>query len=96
MTAFIARLKVNDDQASTFEKLQTELSELAHAQEPDMFVYDVIKSRDNPGTYVVYARFKDEQAFDHHMNIDFHDRLVPPILECLDEEMLLEMFDYVA
>ena len=96
MTAFIARLKVNDNKADTFEKLQTELSELAHAQEPDLFVYDVLKSRDNPGVYVVYARFKDEQAFDHHMNIDFHDRLVPPILECLDEEMLLEMFDYVA
>lgn len=96
MTAFIARLKVTDNKAGTFEKLQTELSELAHAQEPDLFVYDVLKSRDNPGVYVVYARFKDEQAFDHHMNIDFHDRLVPPILECLDEEMLLEMFDYVA
>lgn len=96
MTAFIATLKVADDKAGTFEKLQTELSELAHAQEPDMFVYDVIKSRDKPGTYVVYARFKDEQAFDHHMNIDFHDRLVPPILECLDEEMQLEMFDHIA
>ena len=96
MTAFIATLKVSNEKAGTFEKLQTELSELAHAQEPDMFVYDVIKSRDNPGTYVVYARFKDQRAFDHHMNIDFHDRLVPPILECLDEEMQLEMFDHVA
>ena len=96
MTAFIATLKVADDKADTFEKLQTELSELSHAQEPDMFVYDVIKSRDNPGTYVVYARFKDDKAFDFHMNIDFHDRLVPPVLACLDEEMQLEMFDYIA
>ncbi len=96
MTAFIATLKVADDKADTFEKLQTELSGLAHAQEPDMFVYDVIKSRDNPGTYVVYARFKDQTAFDHHMNIDFHDRLVPPILACLEADMQLEMFDYIA
>ncbi len=96
MTAFIATLKVNDEKADTFEKLQTELSELAHAQEPDMFVYDVIKSRDNAGTYVVYARFKDQAAFDHHMQIDFHDRLVPPILDCVEGEMQLEMFDYIA
>ena len=96
MTTFIATLQVNPDKADEFEKLQTELSELAHAQEPDMFVYDVIKHREKPGAYVVYARFKDEAAFDHHMSIDFHDRLVPPILECLDAEMQLEFFDHVA
>lgn len=96
MTTFIATLQVNPDKADEFEKLQTELSELAHAQEPDMFVYDVIKHREKPGTYVVYARFKDEAAFEHHMSIDFHDRLVPPILECLDAEMQLEFFDHVA
>ena len=96
MTTFIATLQVNPDKQGEFEKLQTELSELAHAQEPDMFAYDVIKHREKPGTYVVYARFKDEEAFNHHMNIDFHDRLVPPILECLDEEMQLEFFDHIA
>ena len=96
MTTFIATLQVNPDKQEEFERLQTELSELAHAQEPDMFVYDVIKHRETPGTYVVYARFKDEDAFNHHMQVDFHDRLVPPILECLDAEMQLEFFDHVA
>ena len=96
MTTFIATLQVNADKQQEFEQLQTELSELAHAQEPDMFVYDVIKHRDKPGTYVVYARFKDQAAFDPHMSIDFHDRLVPPILDCLDGEMQLEFFDHIA
>lgn len=96
MTAFIATLKVKEDKQDKFEKLQTELSELAHAQEPDMFVYDVIKHREIPGQYIVYARFKNEAAFQHHMQIDFHDRLVPPILECLAEEMQLELFDHVS
>jgi quinol monooxygenase YgiN len=96
MTTFIATLQVKPEKQDEFEKLQAELSELSHAQEPDMFVYDVIKHREKPGTYVVYARFKDEAAFEHHMGIDFHDRLVPPILECLDAEMQLEFFDHVA
>ena len=96
MTVFIATLTVKEDKAAEFEKLQTELSELAHEREPDMFVYDVIKHREKPGVYVVYASFKDEAAFEHHMNIDFHDRLVPPILECLDAEMQLEFFDHIA
>ena len=96
MTVFIATLQVSEDKQAEFEQLQTELSELAHAQEPDLFVYDVVKHREKPGAYVVYARFKDEAAFEHHMQIDFHDRLVPPILECLDAEMQLEFFDHIA
>ena len=96
MTVFIATLQVREDKQAEFEQLQTELSELAHAQEPDLFVYDVVKHREKPGAYVVYARFKDEAAFEHHMQIDFHDRLVPPILECLDAEMQLEFFDHIA
>lgn len=96
MTTFIATLKVADDKQDTFEKLQTELSQLSHEKEPDLHVYDVIKHREKPGVYVVYARFKDEAAFNHHMSIDFHDRLVPPIMDCLDGEMELEFFDHIA
>ena len=96
MTTFIATLIVKPEKAEEFELLQAELSQLAHDQEPDMHVYDVIKHREKPNTYVVYARFKDEDAFNHHMSIDFHDRLVPPIIECLAEEMQLEFFDHKA
>ena len=96
MTTFIATLQVAEDKQDTFEKLQAELSQLSHESEPDLFVYDVIKHREKPGTYVVYARFKDEDAFNHHMSIDFHDRLVPPIMECLSGDMQLEFFDHVA
>ena len=96
MTVFIATLTVNDEKAADFERLQTELSRLTHEHEPDTFVYDVVKHREKPGTYVVYARFKDEAAFNLHMETEFHDRLVPPIMECLDGEMVLEFFDHIA
>ena len=96
MTTFIATLKVAEDKQDTFEKLQSEVSRLSHENEPDLFVYDVIKHREKPGVYVVYARFKDEDAFNLHMSIDFHDRLVPPIMDCLAGEMELEFFDHVA
>ena len=48
-----------------------------------------------PNTYFCVATFKSEAAFDHHMQIDFHDRLVPPILECLAEEMELSFHEAV-
>lgn len=95
-TTFIAKLVVKPGMESTFEKLQRELSELTHAQEPDTLVYDVIKHRTERGTYVVYGRFRTDAAFQQHQTMPFHDRLVPPILACLAQDMDLQFFDWVA
>jgi quinol monooxygenase YgiN len=96
MTCFIATLKIKPGHEADFEKLQTELSQLTHAHEPDTFVYDILRSRTAPDTYVVYARFKDEAAFQLHQTTSFHDRLVPPIMATLGDGMDLQFFDYVA
>ena len=93
-TTFIATLGVKQGSEAEFERLQKELSDLTHAHEPGTLVYDVIKSRDEPRKYVVYARFKDEAAFQAHQASPFHDRLVPPILACVEGEMDLKMLDW--
>lgn len=95
-TTFIAKLVVKAGQEPEFERLQSELSRLAHEIEPDVLVYDVIKHRTEPSTYVVYARFRTDEAFQAHMKIDFHARLVPPILATLARDMDLQFFDWVA
>ncbi len=95
-TTFIAKLVVQPGKEAEFERLQTELCRLTHEEEPDVLVYDVIKHRTEPSTYVVYARFRDDAAFQAHMKVGFHDRLVPPILACLAREMDLQFFDWVA
>jgi quinol monooxygenase YgiN len=96
MTVFIATLRIKPGQEAEFERLQQELSELTHASEPDTLVYDILRSRDTPDTYVVYARFKDEAAFQQHQTTDFHERLVPPILATVAGEMELKFYDFVA
>ena len=93
---FIATLNVAAGKEAEFERLQTELSQVSHAEEPGLVVYDVIRHQENANQYVVYARFKDQEAFDFHMNADFHHRLVPPILECVEGEMDLQFFGHVA
>ena len=96
MTAFIATLRIKPGQEAEFERLQQELSDLTHANEPDTLVYDIIRSRDTPDMYVVYARFKDEAAFQLHQGTAFHERLVPPILATVAGEMDLKFYDFVA
>ena len=96
MTTFIAKLEVKPGREAEFERLQQELSKLTHEHEPDTFVYDVVRHKDKPGVYVVYARFKDEAAFQLHQATPFHERLVPPILDCVDGAMDLQFYDWVG
>ena len=96
MTCFIARLTVKPGREAEFERLQQELSQLTHQNEPNTYVYDVIRHRTEPGVYVVYARFKDEASFQHHQATPFHDRLVPPIVDTLAGEMDLQFFDWTS
>ncbi len=96
MTVFIAKLQIKPGKEADLERLQTELSALTHAREPDTLVYDVLRSRDEPGTYIVYGRFKDEAAFQLHQTTDFHTRLVPPIVACLAKEFEIAFYDFVA
>jgi quinol monooxygenase YgiN len=93
-TTFIATLVVKPEKCAEFERLQEELSGLTHAHEPGTLVYDVIRHRAKPNTYVVYSRFADDAAFEAHQKTPFHDRLVPPILDCLAEPMDLQFFDW--
>jgi quinol monooxygenase YgiN len=96
MVVFIATLQVAEGKEADFERLQTELSEISHAREPGLVVYDVIRHAEKKGKYVVYARFRDQAAFEFHQEADFHHRLVPPILDCVEGEMDLQFFEWVA
>jgi quinol monooxygenase YgiN len=96
MIIFVATLHVKPGKEKEFESLQQELSKLTHDSEPETHVYDVIRHRDKPGVYVVYARFKDQAAFDLHQGTDFHTRLVPPILATLGADMDLQFYEFVG
>ena len=90
--SFIAKLVVKPERRDEFIRLQTELKSLVHEHEPDALAYELLQSDDDPDTFYCVATFKDEAAFDHHMGIDFHDRLVPPILDCLAQDMELGFY----
>lgn len=92
MYSFIAKLVVRPERQAEFEALQIELKGLTLDQEPDAHVYEVLRSADDPLTYFVIASFTDEAAFKVHQDIDFHHRLVPPLLDCLAQDMELSFF----
>lgn len=85
--SFLARLLVKPERRADFIALQIELKGLVFAHEPDAMVYELFQSDENENLLHCIATFRDQAAFDHHMHIDFHDRLVPPILDCLAQDM---------
>ena len=93
-TTFIATVVVRAGKEAEFEDLQRELSALTHANERGTRVYDVLKSASKPRTYVVYGRFEDAAAFEAHQASGFHERLVPPIMACVEGEMDLHMLEW--
>jgi len=93
--AFIAKLVIKPEKVAEFENIQKKRSASTHDTEPDTLVYDFIKHREHENTYVVYSRYKDEAAFQTHMDAPSHEELVPPILEALAEEMDLQFYDLV-
>ena len=94
MTAksFIAELRAKPGRAAELIELQKELKRLVFEQEPDALVYEFFRSDENPDVFQVVATFRDDAAFDHHMQIDFHDRLVPPILDCVEGDMKIAFY----
>lgn len=90
--SFVATLRTRPEKRAELIALQTELKGLVQQRETDVWVYELLQSDDDPDLFLCVATFKDEAAFDHHMHIDFHDRLVPPIIACLAEDMDLKFF----
>ena len=90
--SFIAQLRAKPGRREELIALQGEMKSLAFEHEPGVVVYELFQSEDDPDLFQVVATFKDDAAFDTHMSIDFHDRLGPPILECVDGEMEIAFY----
>lgn len=90
--SFIAQLRTKPEKRQDLIDLQLELKKRVFEREPDALVYELFQSEEDPDLFQCVATFRDEAAFDAHMHIDFHDRLVPPILECLAEDMKLAFY----
>lgn len=90
--SFIAQLRTKPEKRSEMIALQTELKKLVFANEPGAVVYELFQSEEDPDLFQCVATFRDDAAFETHMHIDFHDRLVPPILACLAEDMQIAFY----
>ena len=91
--SFIAKLVTKPEKRAELIALQVELKRLVSENEPDALVYELMQSTNDPDVFMCVATFRNEAAFERHMQIDFHDRLVPPIFETLAKEMEIQFYE---
>ncbi|QQN75127.1 putative quinol monooxygenase [Croceicoccus sp. YJ47] len=90
--SFIAQLRAKPGRGAELIRLQVEMKGLVFEREPDAIVYELFQSEDDEDLFQVVATFRDDAAFDHHMAVDFHEALVPPILDCVEGEMEIAFY----
>ncbi|WP_211294926.1 hypothetical protein [Novosphingobium guangzhouense] len=76
--------------ASTAEDARSPISLAGIRDKPGIVECDSLGGRSR--SLQVVATFRNEAAYERHMHIDFHDRLVPPILGCVSEDIKLEFY----
>jgi quinol monooxygenase YgiN len=67
MNGIIATLRVKPDQIDTFEARFDRLAMEVEANEPSNHLYQLCKSKTEPGVYKVMEIYEDQAAQDAHM-----------------------------
>jgi quinol monooxygenase YgiN len=71
MIGVVAVLKVQPDKSADFETVFLDLQQKVKANEPGCLVYQLTKSRSEPGIYKVLEFYASEEALKHHSGTDY-------------------------
>jgi quinol monooxygenase YgiN len=83
-TAFVVKFKVKEGKNADFEKAFTEMMAGVRAHEPGNIYYDLYRSPQDPQTYVIIERYKDEAARLAHGKSDHGQKLIAALKDLLD------------
>lgn len=71
MQALIATFTIKPEQAQAFETRFQALARDVKANEPGALVYQLTKSKHEPGVYKVMELYKDDKAVQDHISTDY-------------------------
>lgn len=95
MIGVVATLKVQVEKAEEFEAIFTALAGQVRANEPGNLMYQLTKSRTEPGTYKVLELYKDADALKHHGGTDYFKAAGAKMGPCMAGRPEIEYLDAV-
>lgn len=94
MIGGIKKVKAIKGKESEFEMLFNQLKTQVRLNEPGNEYYDLYRSSNEPGSYVVMERYRDQTALDAHDNSPHGAQFFPKIRALLDG-LEVEYFDSI-
>ncbi len=92
----IAKLAIRPDAEAEFEKTFAELAAKVQANEPGCKFYQLFKSREGQGQYVVLEHYESQEAFEAHGKSEHFRAAQPALGKCVAGPPSLTMLDEAA
>lgn len=83
----VGRLKAKPGKEDEMAELFRELSELARIHEPGMLQHAILRSDQEPGTFIVVEIFEDQAAFDAHSRTPHYPEVGRRMGELIDSQL---------
>ena len=94
MVGGLKTVQVKAGHIAEFERLFAELRSEIRKHEPDCILYSLLKSRMQPGAYIVHEQYRNQAALEHHQKSAHGARYFPKMRAIIEIEV--EYFDGVV
>jgi quinol monooxygenase YgiN len=96
MVAVVTRLTPGAGRQEELARIVGELAQKVRANEPHCLEYRLVRSRHEPGVYLLLERYADDGALTDHVNAAHYAEVVPALMECLDGLPEIAIYDEVG
>jgi len=96
MTWLLATFKVQEGKQAEFESVMRDLMKEVHANEPDVPVYQLVKSKKEANKYVMIERYATAEARKAHGETAYFKAAMPKFMACLEGALELNSFEAVT
>ncbi|TAJ15098.1 antibiotic biosynthesis monooxygenase [Marinilabiliaceae bacterium JC017] len=88
----VAKFKVKETKADTFENLAQPLIEKSNMEE-GCLEYQMYKNNSESDEYLFYEEYKNQEAIDYHKSSPYFESFVRDIAELLSDEISIKILN---
>lgn len=96
MSWLLATFKVLEGREDEFEGIMRDLIAQVRANEPGALTYTLVKSKKEPGEYIMIENYASREARELHAKTDYIAAAVPKFMACLDGTPSIKSLDVIA
>lgn len=93
MIGIVMNVRVKPDRGDEFARLVTQLQADVRKNEPDVIVFQVLRSAENSELFVFLEVFANEAAYAAHPDMPYHKAMAAAGWDCVDGQPEIQRFN---